>query len=109
MGRAAMSPREMLRGLHREGREASATYRATWPLPSFRRADARPLVAGEPARLRCCQRPGRSRPGTGSALPLAGADRDSIALWPYGRPGLWRIGTGPGGSTVTMPLLRPGL
>lgn len=101
----------MLRALHRHGREAGATYRATWPLPSFRRSDARPLVPGEPARVEFPLLPTAwvFPAGHRIGLRLAGADRDSFALWPYGRPGLWRIGTGPGGSTLTLPLLGPGI
>jgi putative CocE/NonD family hydrolase len=109
-GRRRYVTEGMLRALHRDGRETSETagnYRAAWPLPSFRRADAAPLTPGEEVRLEIPILPTAwSFPaGHRIGLRLAGADRDNFVLWPYGRPGRWRIGTGPGASTLTLPLL----
>jgi putative CocE/NonD family hydrolase len=97
----------MLRALHRDGREDSETYCATWPLPSFRRADAAPLKPGERVRLEITLLPTAwSFPaGHRIGLRLAAADRDNFTLWPYGRPGRWRIGTGPDGTALTLPTL----
>jgi putative CocE/NonD family hydrolase len=110
-GRRRYVTEGMLRALHRGGSEASDSYRASWPLPSFRRADAAPLTPGEPVRLVVPLLPTAwsFTAGHRIGLRLAGADRDNFALWPYGRPGGWRIGTGgtdaPGGSTLTLPVL----
>ena len=104
-GRRRYVTEGMLRALHRNGSEQSPTYRASWPLPSFRRADAAPLTPGEPVRLEIPLLPTAwSFPaGHRIGLRLAGADRDNFALWPYGRPGAWAIGTG--ASTLTLPVL----
>ncbi len=97
----------MLRALHRGGAERSPTYRATWPTPSFHRAEARPLTPGEPARLQipflpvAWEIPAGHRLG----LRLAGADRDNFALWPYGAPGRWVVALGSGGSRLSLPIL----
>ncbi len=106
-GRRCYVTEGMLRALHREGRETGATYRATWPLPSFRRGEARPLLPGTPARLEIALLPvaWEFPAGHRIGLRLAGADRDNFALWPYGRPGLWEVATGSGGSALSLPVL----
>lgn len=97
----------MLRALHREGRETGTSYRATWPMPSFRRADATPLVPGEAVRLEIPLLPTSWAFPAGHriGLRLAGADGDNFVKWPYGRPGRWRIGTGVKASRLSLPVV----
>ena len=105
-GRRRYVTEGMLRALHRAGEEVSDTYRAAWPLPSFRRADAAPLAPGERVRLVIPLLPTAWAfpEGHRIGLRLAGADRDNFTLWPYGRPGHWRIGTGPDGGRLSLPV-----
>ena len=96
----------MLRALHRATASAPETYRTAWPWRSFTRAEAEPLRPGEPVTLELPLLPvsWRFPAGHRIGLSLAGADRDNFALWPYGRPGEWRIRTGPGRSELMLPV-----
>jgi len=78
----------VLRALHRREAAAPQHYRAAWPFRTFARADAAPLVPGEPARLRFALLPTAwtFRAGSRIRLSFAGADADHFAQVPHGRP-----------------------
>lgn len=97
----------MLRALHRATSAPPQTYRTTWPWRAFTRAEAEPMRPGEPATIELPLLPVSWQVPAGHriGLSLAGADRDNFALWPYGRPGSWTIGTGgarPSGLTLPV-------
>lgn len=96
-----------LRALHRGLSAPSPTYRTSWPYRAFTRAEARPLVPGEPVRIELALLPvsWEFPAGHRIGLSLAGADRDNFALWPYGRPGNWTIRVGGSyRSSLTLPV-----
>lgn len=79
-----------LRAVHRRI-GANPPYWHVGPYHSFRRADAQPLVPGEPAELRFALLPVSYlvRRGHSIRVALAGADRDQFAI-PRERP-TWRV------------------
>lgn len=83
----------MLRALHRKETPCPTSHRTTWPFRSFARADAAPLVPGEPALLRFALLPTswRFRAGSCVRLAIAGADNDHYGQVPHGRPPLLKI------------------
>jgi hypothetical protein len=96
-----------LRALHRAVSASSPTYRTTWPYRAFTRAEASPLVPGEPVQIDFALLPvsWEFPAGHRIGLAIAGADRDNYALWPYGRPGNWTIRTGGTyRSSLTLPV-----
>ncbi|GMG83729.1 CocE/NonD family hydrolase [Paralimibaculum aggregatum] len=105
-GRRRYVTEGMLRALH-GGEDDSPTYRATWPLPSFRRADAAPLPAGRQVRRRIAFLPTgwEFRQGHRIGLRIAGTDRDNFTIWPYGGSGGFELATGAAGCTLSLPLL----
>jgi putative CocE/NonD family hydrolase len=97
----------MLRALHRDLSKPSPTYRTTWPYRAFTRAEARLLEPGTSTTIDFALLPvsWQFPAGHRIGLSLAGADRDNFALWPYGKPGNWIIGTGGDfGSSLTLPI-----
>jgi uncharacterized protein len=78
----------MLRALHRAEVPCPDHHRTTWPFRTFARADARPLVPGEPARLRFALLPTSwtFRKDSRIRLSFAGADSDHYGQVPHGRP-----------------------
>jgi putative CocE/NonD family hydrolase len=88
----------MLRALHRHESPPPDLYRAAWPWHPYTRADAAPLVPGEPVTVRIALLPVSWTFAAGSRLKLsiAGADADHFGQVPHGRPPvltLWRSGT----------------
>jgi putative CocE/NonD family hydrolase len=99
----------LLRALHRKESPAPASYRATWPFRSFRRADASPLVPGKVERIRIPLLPTAWRFAAGSRirLSIAGADADHCGQVPHGRPP--RLTVARGGdqaSCIELPLVE---
>jgi putative CocE/NonD family hydrolase len=86
----------MLRALHRRESPPSNTYATGWPHRDFKRRDALPLEINTFFEMSFAMLPTSWRvpPGHRIGLSIAGADRDNFALWPYGRPGHWKIRTG---------------
>lgn len=78
----------MLRALHRKEKPCPEYHRTSWPYRSFSQGDARPLVPGEPARLRFALLPTSwtFREGSRIRLSFAGADADHYAQVPHGCP-----------------------
>jgi putative CocE/NonD family hydrolase len=87
-GRERYVTEGVLRALHRKDAADTPAHRTKWPTHSFRRADAAPLVPGEPALLRIALLPvsWRLRKGSRLRLSIAGADADHFAQVPHGRP-----------------------
>lgn len=99
----------MLRGLHRAEAPCTADHKTTWPFRSFSRAEAKPLVPGEPALFRFAFLPTSwiVRRGSHLRLSFAGADADHFRQVPHGRPPrleILRSGEHP--SRITLPM-RP--
>jgi putative CocE/NonD family hydrolase len=78
----------MLRALHRKERDPPPDYRAAWPWRSYSRADAEPLIPGEPVTMRFPLLPTAWGFAKGSRvrLSIAGADADHYGQVPHGRP-----------------------
>jgi putative CocE/NonD family hydrolase len=78
----------MLRALHRKEQDPPPAYRAAWPWRSYTRADAAPLVPGEPVTMRFPLLPTAWRFAKGSRirLSMAGADADHFGQVPHGSP-----------------------
>ena len=99
----------VLRALHRREAEAPANQLWTWPYRDFTRANAEPLTAGQPARLRFALLPTSWAFAAGSRirLSIAGADADHYVQLPYGRPPVLRIQRGGEmASALTLPWRR---
>ncbi len=97
----------LLRALHRKESPAPASHRTSWPFRSFHRADAAPLVAGEPTRMRIPLLPTSWVFKAGSRIHLcfAGADADHCTQVPHGRPPLLGIlHGGAHASTLELPV-----
>ena len=98
----------MLRALHRKISKPSPTYGTAWPPREYTRKEACVLTPGETVELTFALLPTAWEfpKGNQIALSIAGADRDNFALWPYGRPGHWRIALGGGGgSRIELPVI----
>ncbi len=98
----------MLRALHRNISAPSKTYVTAWPPRNFTRAEATPLSPGETVKMQFAMLPvaWMFPKAHRIALSLAGADRDNFALWPYGRPGHWRISAGgKAPSSIELPVI----
>jgi putative CocE/NonD family hydrolase len=95
-GRVRYVTEGMLRALHRKEAPCPTHHRTAWPFHSFARADAAPLVPGEPALLRFALLPTswRFRAGSRVRLAVAGADADHYGQVPHGRPPLLSIHRG---------------
>ncbi len=95
----------MLRALHRRESPAPALHQVVGPSRSFARADAMPLVPGEPAVLRFALLPTswRFQAGHRIRLAVALADCDNFGQVPHGRPPRLRILGGV--STLELPLV----
>jgi putative CocE/NonD family hydrolase len=78
----------MLRALHRKERDPPPAYRAAWPWRSYARADAAPLVPGEPVTMRFPLLPTAWGFAKGSRIRLSitGADADHFGQVPHGSP-----------------------
>ena len=78
----------MLRALHRRETPSPALHKVIGPSRSFARADAQPLVPGEPATIRFALLPTSWRIEAGHRLRLAIAlaDADNFGQIPHGRP-----------------------
>lgn len=97
----------VLRALHRKESQTLPSYKASWPIRSYSRADATPLVPGVPAFLRVVLLPTSwlFRAGSRIRLSLSGADSDHYAQVPHGRPPLLQLLRGVGHpSTLNLPL-----
>ncbi|MBV9858949.1 MAG: CocE/NonD family hydrolase [Alphaproteobacteria bacterium] len=96
----------VLRALHRGLAPAPPDYRASWPYHSHDRADAAPLVPGEPVQIVIALLPTAWVFGKGSRIRLAvgGADCDHYGQVPHGRPPLLTVRRGE--SFIDLPL-RP--
>jgi len=83
----------MLRALHRKVSEPPETYRCTWPYQSLKRADAAPLVPGEPVRIEFALTPTAwtFSPGSRIRVSIAGADAQHFGQVPHGRPPLLTV------------------
>jgi putative CocE/NonD family hydrolase len=77
----------VLRALHRREAEPQPHQKWSWPFRDFSRANAQPLVPGEPARLRFALLPTAwvLQRGSRLRLSIAGADRDHYVQLPHGR------------------------
>ena len=97
-----------LRAQHRALRPAAeAPYATTVPYHSYLRADARPLVPGEPAELVFDLLPVSHLflSGHRIRLALAGGDRDQFAPIP-GAAGQWQVERSPGAaSRLELPVV----
>ena len=84
----------VLRALHRKLSTCPADYRASWPYHSCDRADAAPLVPGQPEEIVIALLPTAWRFGKGSRirLAIAGTDADHYGQVPHGRPPVFTIG-----------------
>jgi len=93
----------MLRALHRQEQPPPSVYRASWPWRSFTRADAAPLVPGEPVTLRFALLPTAWRFAAGSRIRLSitGADADHFGQVPHGSPPRFTVHRG--GTTLALP------
>src|SRR3546814_110773 len=72
----------VLRALHRQEAEPERFQRWSWPFRDYSRANARPLIPGEPARLRFGLLPTSwtFRKGSRIRLSIAGADSDHYEI-----------------------------
>jgi hypothetical protein len=97
----------MIRAVQRRVRRADeAPYALTVPYHSFARADAEPLLPGEPADLVFDLQPISHlwRRGHRIRLAIAGADRDQFAPLP-GPPPVWILERG-AGSWLELPVVE---
>ena len=88
-GRVRYVTEGVLRALHRQEASPPRFERRTWPYRTFARADARPMPAGQPERLRFGLLPTswRFKAGSRIRLAIAGADGDHYVQVPTaGRP-----------------------
>lgn len=107
-GRVRYVTEGMLRALNRDLSPASESYVTSWPYRDDTRARARPLTPGETSELKFAMLPTAWTfpKGHRVGVSIAGADRDNFALWPYGRPGNWRIETGDEcASCISLPTI----
>jgi putative CocE/NonD family hydrolase len=98
-----------LRMLHRALATPPATYKASWPYHTFRRADAKLMQPGVAEEMRFALVPVSWRFAQGSRLrvSVAGADGEHFAQVPHGRPPWFEIVVGGAdGSFVELPLRR---
>jgi hypothetical protein len=105
-GNVGYATEGMLRAVQRRVRpNAEAPYALAVPYHSFTRADADPLVPGEPAELVFDLLPLSHRFGRGHRirLAIAGADRDQFAVLP-GPPPVWTFERG-AGSWLELPVV----
>jgi uncharacterized protein len=93
----------MLRALHRKEQAPPEAYRAAWPWRSYARADAAPLVPGEPATMRFALLPTAWRFAAGSRIRLSitGADEDHFGQVPHGSPPRFTLHRG--GTALALP------
>jgi uncharacterized protein len=98
----------MLRALHRQERAAPPLHRVVGPSRNFSRADARPLVPGEPTELRFALLPTSwlFRAGHRIRIAIAAADIDNFGQTPHGRPPMLTIEGG--ASFIELPLVQRG-
>lgn len=103
-GRLAYLTEGMLRVLHRRVREESGVLQR-----SFRRADVRPMVPGEMARIVFDAFPVAARIAAGDRLVLllAGADRDTFARYPTTGDPIWSVDVGGAEASFIDIPLRP--
>jgi putative CocE/NonD family hydrolase len=96
-GRVRYVTEGVLRALHRREAPAPRFEQRTWPYRTFARADAAPMPAGRPERLRFGLLPTSwlFKAGSRLRLAIAGADADHYVQVPHGRPPLLTIRRGP--------------
>ena len=97
----------LLRALHRAESPAPDHHRTSWPYRTYSRKHARPMLPGQPGRLRFALLPisWTFEAGSRIRVAIAGADADHCILLPHGRPPEIRVifgGATP--SLVSMPL-----
>jgi putative CocE/NonD family hydrolase len=87
-GRVRYVTEGVLRALHRKEAENPVHHATTWPFRNFSRADAAPLQAGRPEKLRFALLPTSwiFQKGSRVRLAIAGADIDHFVQIPHGRP-----------------------
>lgn len=96
----------VLRALHRREAEPQPHQQWSWPFRDFSRANAQPLVPGEPARLRFALLPTgwTFQRGSRIRLSIAGADCDHYVQLPHGRPPVLSVKRGGGmASSLELP------
>jgi len=96
----------LLRALHRDGLSHSPDYVASWPVNTYDRASARPLMPFESARLSFALLPVSWTFAAGSCLRLSlgGSDEGHGPQVPHGRPPLIRLLRGADASWFDLPL-----
>lgn len=96
----------LLRALHREGESQSQDYVASWPVNTYDRTSARPLVPHEPARLKFALLPVSWTFAAGSCIRLSigGSDEGHGPQVPHGRPPRLEILRGTDASWFDLPL-----
>lgn len=96
----------LLRALHRDGLSHSPDYVASWPVNTYDRASARPLMPFEPARLSFALLPVSWTFAAGSCLRLSigGSDEGHGPQVPHGRPPLIKLLRGADASWFDLPL-----
>ena len=106
-GRVTMVTEGQLRARHRKLHRGRPLYRSAVPQRTFRRADSRPLPAGETAELIFDLLPisYRFEGGHSLRLALACADRDNFSPLEKGPTTVWICRGGEGASFIELPVL----
>nr|WP_236077996.1 CocE/NonD family hydrolase [Paraburkholderia nemoris] len=100
----------LLRAIHRKTSDAPANYVTAWPFRSYHRADAARDEAGVVTDFVIPLLPVAWTLKKGSKLrvSISGADAGHFVPMPYGRPPVFSIHTGLGGSFIELPLRTAG-
>ena len=106
-GKVAMVTEGLLGAVHRKLSDRTPPYRTPAPYRTFTRADAAPLVPGEPAELVFDLLPTSYRFGKGHRIriAIAGADADHFAPSPDPAPTLDLLRTGARASRIALPVI----
>ncbi|CAE6714018.1 CocE/NonD family hydrolase [Paraburkholderia nemoris] len=106
-GRVHYITEGMLRAIHRETATAPDDYVTVWPFRTYHRKDATSVDKGVVTEYSISLLPVAWTLGEGSRLRLsiAGADDGHFVAMPYGRPPMFDVHVGVGGSFVVIPLL----
>lgn len=97
-----------LRAMHRKLAPEAGPVWSGWPARTFARADAAPLVPGQMAEIVFGLQPVAAliRRGRRLRVALAGADRDTFALFPAEGVPVWQVGRGGAAqSQITLPVV----
>ncbi|MFM0691342.1 CocE/NonD family hydrolase [Paraburkholderia graminis] len=109
-GNAFYMTEGLLRAIHRKTSDAPANYVTTWPFRSYHREDAARVEAGVVTEFVIPFLPIAWTLSKGSKLrvSISGADAGHFVPMPYGRPPVFSVHTGRGGSFIELPLQRSG-